>query len=82
MTTADLERTVEEHVVASAEELADDIYDDVKAALESGDDREQVYSTLREYYESAKERGLRRERRAAGIVLSYMDGYCSPVAAL
>jgi hypothetical protein len=82
MTTAELERTVAEHVVASAEELADLMYEDVKAALQRGDDREQVYTTLRQYYESAKERGLRRERRAAGIVLSYLDGYCSPIAAL
>lgn len=82
MTTAELERRVAEHVVASAEELADLIYEDVKAALERGDDREQVYTTLRQYYESAKKRGLRRERRAASIVLSYLDGYCSPISAL
>ena len=82
MSTADLERTVEEHIAASSEQLADDLYDQVKAALQRGEDREQVYATLREYYESAKERGLRREHRAVGIVLSYLDGYSSPISAL
>lgn len=82
MTTAELERRVAEHVVTSAEELADFLYEDVKAALERGDDRQQVYTTLRQYYESAREHGLRRESRAAGIVLSYLDGYCSPISAL
>jgi len=82
MTIADLERTVEEHVGTSSEELADRLYDDVKAALEQGEDRAAVYNLLRQYYASTKERGLRREHRAVGVVLSYFDGYCSPIAAL
>lgn len=79
MTIAELKTRIDEHVIASADDLADEMYEDVKAALTSGEERERVRTLLREYCESAPDRIL---RRAAGVVLSYLDGYCSPLSAL
>lgn len=82
MTTADLERTVQDHTDASPDQLADDIYMNVQAELAGGADRSEIYATLHRFYEDAKSRGDRKTRRAVGEVLAAMDGWCAPSATL
>lgn len=82
MTVAELQRTVANYPEASGDELTDKIYEVIKAELARGADRVQVHADLYEYYMLMGEIGMRDARRAAGEVLAYLDGYCSPSAAL
>jgi hypothetical protein len=82
MTVADIEKTITQHAGESEQDLTDDLYIAVRKALEDGVPRDAVQADLHAAYASFKRSGQRKHRRVVGFVLAYLDGSCSPTAAL
>jgi hypothetical protein len=82
MTAAEVQETMRQHADESEEELTDDLYVAVKDALQRGERRDAVKIALETAYATFRMEGRRKERRAVGFVLAYLEGDCSPVAAL
>jgi hypothetical protein len=80
MSTELLERTIQNDVNASEEQLADDIYALVRRFLEEGGDRDEAYDALQTFYADLKQRGSSKARRAVGEVIAAFDGWCAPSA--
>lgn len=81
MTIAELQEAVDRSN-ASEEDLADELYEFVTAALERGEQREDVYASLKEFYSHLAGQGAEKHRRAVREVLGCFHGYCAPSEAL
>ena len=77
-----LEQTMraDQHVASRA--LAERLYQRVKAMLDSGTDRDSIYSALSSLYLQYRGQGQAVERDAVAEVLDAFDGLCSPDSAL
>lgn len=77
-----LEQTMraDQHVASRA--LAERLYSRVEAMLDSGTDRDAIYSALNSLYLQYREHGQAVERDAVAEVLDAFDGLCSPDSAL
>jgi len=77
-----LEQTMraDQHVASRA--LAERLYSRVEAMLNSGTDRNTIYSALNSLYLQYREQSKTVERDAVAEVLDAFDGLCSPDSAL
>lgn len=77
-----LEQTmrIDQHVASRA--LAERLYGRVEAMLDSGMQRNTIYSALNSLHDQYREHGQAVERDAVAEVLDAFDGFCSPDSAL